>query len=206
MDLENEQEQIRRARTDPEAFGVIFDAYYPPILRYAVRRVGEVAVAEEIVSETFMKALKGLATFRWQGVSIEAWLYKIATNEIRMHFRRHRPVVSLEELYEQSGWEIVDSHDLAGEVQEAQERLDRRLAFVRARAAMATLPSLYQEVLALRFTEQKKVSDIANILGKREGTVKSLLSRGLVLLRAALQSVDTQPNPAKRIVDIEGQT
>lgn len=205
MDKNAQQTLINQAKTSPEAFGVIFDMHYQKILAYTVRRVGNVTVAEDIVAETFIKALKGLPKFRWQGVPIEAWLFRIATNEIRMHFRKSRFVASLDELHEQDGYEPPADYDLVQEAMEAQEKLERHRAFLHAQKCIQNLPPKYQDVLILRFVEQKKISEIAQILDKRQGTVKSLLSRGLVHLRKELVADYMQPDSSKRIVQGEGR-
>lgn len=203
MELDEERRVVEQAQTNPEAFGLIFDKYYPKILAYTVRRTGNIAVAEEIVGETFIKALKGLPRFHWHGISIEAWLFRIAINEMRMHFRKATPVVSLEGLYQQDGFEPPSDYDLAQEIQEAQERLERHEQFIRARQLVGALPAKYQDVILLRFIEQKKVSEIAQILNKKEGTVKSLLSRGLVRLRAEFVKKSVQPTTRKRVIKDE---
>lgn len=203
MQLDDERRIIEQARTNPEAFGVIFDEYYPKILAYTIRRTGSVVIAEEIVSETFTKALRNLPKFRWQGISIEAWLFRIAINEMRMYFRSNAPVASLDELYQQEGFEPPADYDLAQEAVEAQEQLERHAQFMRARKLLCGLPSKYQDVLLLRFIEHKKVSEIAHIMGKKEGTVKSLLSRGLSRLRDELARKPLQPTKLKRIVKKE---
>lgn len=205
MDKNAQQALIAQAKIDPEAFGVIFDAHYKKILGYTVRRVDSVAAAEDIVAETFIKALKGLPKFRWQGVPIEAWLFRIATNEIRMYFRKNRVTVSLDELYDQDGYEPQADYDLEQEAIDLQEKLDRHQTFRQVQKLIHHLPIKYQEVLVLRFAEQKKVGEIAQILGKREGTVKSLLSRGLDRLRKELDATPTQPKRPKRIVHGEGR-
>jgi RNA polymerase sigma-70 factor (ECF subfamily) len=210
MDIQTERRLIEQAKTDPRAFGELFDAYYPKILGYAIRRSGDVSTAEDIVANTFVKALKALPRFRWQGVSPEAWLFAIANNELRMHFRKYKHLVSLDMLFEESGFELEDEYDLAAEVQEAQERLERHALFVRAQALILTLPLKYQEVLVLRFGEHKKVAEIAQITGKREGTVKSLISRGLAQLGAKLAvqqaTAKTQRSASPRIVVDGGQS
>ncbi len=200
MSSDFEQMIIEQAKKDPQAFGVIFDRYYPKILAYIVRRTGSVIAAEEIVSETFVKALQGLQSFRWRGISIEAWLFRIAINELKMYFRASRPTTSLDELYEQSGFEPVSDYNLAQEVLEAQERLASHKQFIDARRMINKLPAKYQDVLMLRFVEQKKIRQIAQIVDKKESTVKSLLSRGLARLRAELHKKSMQPKIGKRII------
>jgi RNA polymerase sigma-70 factor (ECF subfamily) len=203
MQLDAERNIIERAKTDPQAFGLIFDKYYPKILAYTVRRTNDVAVAEEIVSEAFIKALQGLHKFRWRGISIEAWLFRITVNQIRMHFRRNPAVSSLDELYEQGGYEPASDYDLAKEALEAQEKLSRHQQFIRAQEIMNSLPIKYQDVLMLRFAEEKKINEIAVIVKMKEGTVKSLISRGLARLRQELAKNSMQPKNQKRIIKDE---
>ncbi|QQR55274.1 RNA polymerase sigma factor [Candidatus Peregrinibacteria bacterium] len=179
-----EEELIEAARKDPEAFGVLFDLYHPKILAYLIHRTGELALAQDLAAETFFKALSKLWQFRWRSVSFSAWLYRIATNELRMHFRGKKKLCSLEAMMENTGFDLKDSADLEEELRLAEEVLERHEEFLRVQKQIQTLPLLYQEVIALRFFEEKSVKEIASILNKREGTVKSLLSRGLEKLRA----------------------
>jgi RNA polymerase sigma-70 factor, ECF subfamily len=203
MQKDDEYTIIEQAKTDPQAFGLIFDRYYKKILAYTVRRTNNISVAEEIVSETFVKAYKGLPKFKWRGISIEAWLFRIAINELRMHFRRHPQVTSLDDLYQKEGFEPQADYDLAQEALEAQEKLIRHKQFIQAQELIRNLPPAYQDVLVLRFAEQKKISEIAQIIGKKEGTVKSLLSRGLARLREELSKNQVQPIKQERIIKDE---
>ena len=180
----SEQALIERAKKDPQAFGDLFDRYYPVIFAYVLRRVGKWNDAQDITSEVFLKALKGLWRFRWQGIAFSAWLYRIATNEVGIYFRRAgRAPVSLNQLIEQSGFEPASRDDLVAEKLEAERQFERHRDFLIARSKIASLPLKYQHVITLRFFEQKSVKEIAEILGKKEGTVRSLLSRGLQRLR-----------------------
>ncbi len=186
MDLVQEQNLVQQARKDPEAFGPLFDHYYPLILRYIVRRVGDLAVAEDLSSEVFYKALHKLWQFRFRQLPFGAWLYRIATNEIRMHFRGKRFVHSLEWLFDEAGFDLPDDTDLQAEVRRAETILEAHHDFLKVQEKLLALPLAYQEVLALRFFEEKKTAEIAEILGKKEGTVRVLLHRALEALRAAL--------------------
>jgi RNA polymerase sigma-70 factor (ECF subfamily) len=193
------------AQKDPQAFAAIFDAYYSDILRYVVRRTNNVSLAEDITSEVFIKALRGISKFEYQGVPISAWLYKIATNELRMHYRKRHYTTSLDELLELHGFEPLAEVDLAIELEDAQNLLNRQQLYIQAHQCITRLPVKYQEVLVLRFTENKKISEIAQILDKKEGTVKSLVSRGLQLLRKEIKLNGTQPFESECIVYGEGK-
>lgn len=186
MDLEAEKNLVRQAQRDPDAFAGLYDHYYPRIFGYVLRRTANLEAAQDITSETFFKALRKLWQFRWRNISFSSWLYKIASNEISQYFRqpKYRKSVSLEEMQEQ-GFEPVSPHDPADELAEAQEKLERHRDYCQIQAKVARLPAKYQEVIALRFFEQKQIKEIAEILGKKEGTVKSLLHRAVEKLREA---------------------
>lgn len=193
MDIDQEKELIRRAKADPAAFGRLYDAYYPKIFGYALRRTGSLEAAQDITAETFFKALSRLWQFRWRGVPFSAWLYRIATNELNQYYRKGGRTVSLEVLRAQ-GFDPASAHTPEGELVEAQAELERHRDFLAYQAAISRLGQKYQEALALRFFEHKKFSEIASILGKSEGTVKSLVHRGLEQLRRM------QPMDAERII------
>ena len=186
MDLSEEKELVRQAQKDPDAFAELYEHYYPKIFGYALRRTANLEAAQDITSETFFKALRKLWQFRWRNTSFSSWLYKIATNEINQYFRKaeYKKSISLEELQEQ-GFELISPHDPESELIEAQEKLKQYQDFQEIQKKIVRLPAKYQEVIALRFFEEKQIKEIAEILGKKEGTVKSLLHRAVEKLREA---------------------
>jgi RNA polymerase sigma-70 factor (ECF subfamily) len=186
IDLSEERELVRQAQKAPDAFARLYDQYYPKIFGYVLRRSANLEAAQDITSETFLKALGKLWQFRWRNVSFSSWLYRIATNEVNQYFRKaeYRKSVSLEELQEQ-GFELLSPHDPESELIEAQEKLKRHQDFLEIQERIVQLPAKYQEVITLRFFEKKQIKEIAEILGKREGTIKSLLHRAVEKLREA---------------------
>jgi RNA polymerase sigma-70 factor (ECF subfamily) len=184
MDLNEERELVRQAQKSPDAFATLYDQYYPRIFGYVLRRSANLETAQDITSETFLKALGKLWQFQWRNISFSSWLYKIATNEVSQYFRKaeYKKSVSLEELQEQ-GFELLSPHDPESELIEAQEKLKQHLDFLEIQERIVRLPAKYQEVIALRFFEKRQIKEIAEILGKREGTIKSLLHRAVEKLR-----------------------
>ncbi len=206
MDLQKERELIQRAKKNPVEFGQLFYIYYPQIFGYVLRRVADPSTAQDIVAETFLKAYQNLGRFKWRDVSIGNWFYKIATNELRVYFRKSKYAPrSLELLFETDGFEPISDQDLHQEMVDAQTAIERQEQFVAAQKILATLPIKYQEVISLRFVEKKKLSEIALILDKKEGTVKSLVSRALAKLREKLVPLETQPNETTSINTFESQ-
>jgi len=184
MDLTEEKELVRQAQKAPDAFAELYDQYYPKIFSYILRRTANLEAAQDITSETFLKALNKLWQFRWRNVPFSSWLYRIATNEINQYFRKteYKKSISMEELQEQ-GFELISPYGPESELIEAQEKLKQYQDFLEIQGKIVRLPAKYQEVIALRFFEQKQIKEIAEILGKKEGTVKSLLHRAVEKLR-----------------------
>ena len=186
MDLNEGKELIKLAQRDPEVLAEVYERYYPEIFGYVLKRTANLESAQDITSETFFKALKKLWQFRWRNISFSSWLYKIATNEINLFFRKgkYKPA-SLEQLRE-LGFEPVSLRSPETEIIEAQEKLKQHQDFIVFQKKIGRLDIKYQEVIALRYFEQKQIKEISEILGKSDGTVKSLLHRGLEKLRASM--------------------
>jgi RNA polymerase sigma-70 factor, ECF subfamily len=194
MERDEEKKLVEEARKNPEAFSGIFEAYYPAILRYVLHRTGNAAAADDITSEVFFKALNKLSSFRWAGVPFSSWLYRIAGNETIDFFRRQSHEPKSYDAFE-TPLDIPDissRQDIENEMIRAQDDIDNNAKYIEVKQALKTLPQKYQEVLVLRFLEDKKISEIADVLGKNEGTIKSLISRGVDRLKKYFDG-KTQP-------------
>lgn len=181
-------------KKDREAFGQLFDLYHKPVFGYALKRVANVDLAQDIASNVFFKALKFLHQFKWQGHnSFSNWLLKIATNEINMHFRKNRNNLSLNDDELNLSERIPASQDFAPdfEIIKAQEEMQKKKDFLRVQQEMQKLKTEYQTVITLKYFERKKIEEISQILEKPEGTVKSWIHRGIQELREHLQHSET---------------
>lgn len=180
MDQKEEKLLIQNAQSDPEAFGELYDIYYPKIGRYVIHRIDDSAAAEDIISQIFFKALEKIHQFRWQGVSFGAWLYRIAGNEINDYYRSgSKAPVSMEEGMGQAAYNVADAVTPEVEFVTRESSEEASLNSEALHMRIKQLPVVYQEVIALKYFENKKIREIADILDKKEGTVKSLLSRGI---------------------------
>ncbi len=182
--LRSEEELVKRAQHTPEAFGELYEIYYQRIFNYALKRTVNVQLALDITSVTFLKAFSQIKKYRWRDIPFAAWLYRIAGNEINDHYRREggRRVSSIETIKE-----LADTSDYADEVNQAEEELSRREEFMLLHRKISELPFIYQEVIALKYFEKKKIREMVKILGKKEGTIKSLIHRGVEKLREKMQ-------------------
>ncbi len=179
----DEEELIRRARLDPAAFRPLFDRYHDQIFNYLLRRTSDVHLAKDLTSSTFLKALENIHRFRWRGISFAAWLYRIATNEVNLSYRNSKRTIPFSKEMEQT-LRAEGRSDAA--LLEAEEQIRRNVRFQKMHRALSTLEVKYQTVLALRYFEDKSIREIAEITGKPENTVKTLIRRGLMQLREKL--------------------
>ena len=185
IDLKQEKELVEQARNDPESFGVLYDRYYNQILNYVLKRTASITSAQDITSDVFFKALKNIGQFRWQGVPFSAWLYRIASNEIANSYRKSK----LQQKHREytSNPDSLSNPSSRAEYLDAEAELQRNEEFLTLHQCIAKLPVKYQEVITLRYFEEKQLKEISQILDKREGTVKSLLHRGLEKLRTLVE-------------------
>lgn len=171
--VQDERKLIQRAKEyAPGAFAEIYERYYQKIYNYIYYRVSDGAMAEDLCSEVFVKALEAIDSYTFQGVPFSAWLYRIASNLVIDHYRRQpsQPEVSLE-----------DSRPLVAD-ENPGVNLERYFTHQELRQALQGLTSDQQQVIILKFVDGLSNNEVAQILGKTEGAVKSLQHRALASL------------------------
>jgi RNA polymerase sigma-70 factor (ECF subfamily) len=173
---EAERLLVERAKTDPEAFGALYDRYFSQIYRFVFSRLRDQTAAEDVTSEVFMKALRSIPRYQDTGRPFTAWLYQISVNTVNDRYRANRPTVDLDEVY-----------DLAGSGPGLEETAVQRAEIREIWKTVETLPAPQRTALALKFQEDMKIADIAAVMGKSEGAVKLLIHRGMTKLRAVLR-------------------
>lgn len=162
---------------DAEAFGMLYERYVDTVYRYVYLRVGSKQTAEDLTAETFIRALRRIETFSWQGRDIVAWFITIARNLITDNAKssRFRLEVTTADMFDADV--TVDSPDT--------EVLDR-MRDTRLVAAVRTLKPEQSECVVLRFFQGLSLAECAEVLGKSEGAVKQLQLRAVRALRREL--------------------
>ena len=178
----DETDLLNRIRSRPENFSELFKLYYQPIFGYILRRTGSFDDTADIAADTFLKAFRNIHNFRYTGISVKVWLYRIATNEMNLYFRFKQKHSRIFERINIEENEIFRNY-LSDDRKEIESELHRHEQFMSVLKELKTLPVKYQEVIALRYFEGKDNKEISEILNINEGTLKSLLSRGLEKLR-----------------------
>lgn len=171
-DVDEDEMLISAAKESVEAFGRLYDKYYDDIFRYIYHRTFDYALTGDLASDTFLKAFRHIRRYKWKGIPFNAWLHQIATNEIRMHYRKETRISTI-------GLQIPNS-STDGNPASVED-----YAFLHQ--AILKLKPMHQTVIALHFFEDMTIPEISEIVGRKAGTVKSRLHRGLRKLKEILE-------------------
>jgi RNA polymerase sigma-70 factor, ECF subfamily len=165
-------------RGDREAFGQIYDRYVDEVFALVLHRTGDRLVAEDLTSETFLRALKRIDCFTWQGADFGAWLTTIARNLVADHFKSHRvrferPVADMRD---------ADRADVHLEADPAQAAVDH-ITHLTLLTSVQELPELQRECIVLRFLKGLTITETAALMGRTEASIKMLQRRAMRALR-----------------------
>ena len=173
---------VERAQAgEAEAFGLIYDRYVDTVFRFVYFRVGNRQLAEDLTSDTFLRALKRIGSFTWQGRDLGAWLVTIARNLVADHFKsgRYRLEVTTGDVLD------ADREDRGPEGSPEAAVVDH-ITNVALLTAVKQLNPEQQECIVLRFLQGFSVAETAQAMGKNEGAIKALQYRAVRALARLL--------------------
>jgi RNA polymerase sigma-70 factor (ECF subfamily) len=173
---------VERAQAgESEAFGLIYDRYVDTVFRFVYFRVGNRQLAEDLTSDTFLRALKRIGSFTWQGRDLGAWLVTIARNLVADHFKsgRYRLEVTTGDVLD------ADREDRGPEGSPESAVVDH-ITNVALLTAVKQLNPEQQECIVLRFLQGFSVAETAQTMGKNEGAIKALQYRAVRALARLL--------------------
>ncbi len=169
---------VKRAQElDDEAWQIIFNQHYPRLYRYLYYHVGDAQTAEDLCAEVFERAVKHIHRFRPHDGGLGGWLTRIARN-LAYDYHRRRKARPPEPLELQESW-IHDRDD------PAQDLLTQEALAYLSQALQRLTPD-QREVILLRFVAQMRTPEVARLMGKNLGAVKTLQRRALAALRREL--------------------
>ncbi|MGW7368024.1 ECF subfamily RNA polymerase sigma factor, BldN family [Streptomyces sp. NPDC054841] len=171
-------ELVERAQAgEAEAFGRLYDQYSDTVYRYIYYRVGGKATAEDLTSETFLRALRRISTFTWQGRDFGAWLVTIARNLVADHFKSSRFRLEV------TTGEMLDANEVE---RSPEDSVLESLSNAALLEAVRKLNPQQQECVTLRFLQGLSVAETARVMGKNEGAIKTLQYRAVRTLARLL--------------------
>ncbi|MFG2882020.1 ECF subfamily RNA polymerase sigma factor, BldN family [Streptomyces sp. NPDC048297] len=169
---------VERAQAgEAEAFGRLYDQYSDTVYRYIYYRVGGKATAEDLTSETFLRALRRIGTFTWQGRDFGAWLVTIARNLVADHFKSSRFRLEV------TTGEMLDANEVE---RSPEDSVLESLSNAALLDAVRRLNPQQQECVTLRFLQGLSVAETARVMGKNEGAIKTLQYRAVRTLARLL--------------------
>jgi len=163
---------------DADAFGRLYDMHVDRVYRHVYYRVGNVADAEDLTQQVFLRAWQAVHRYKKSASPFLAWLIKISHNLVVDFYRSNKAVTYLD----------LDFH--ASEPSSNPEHLaEVRFEQQQMRQAILELSGDQQQVVLMRFIEGFSYSEIAASISKSEGAVRVILHRALVRLRKILEKV-----------------
>ncbi|MBK5307615.1 MAG: sigma-70 family RNA polymerase sigma factor [Frankiaceae bacterium] len=164
---------VERAQAgDADAFGELYDRYVDLVYRYIYYRVGTSQLAEDLTSETFLRALRRISSFTWQGRDVGAWFVTIARNLIADHYKsgRYRLEMTTDDIVETGSKLVQDGPESA-----VLESMQNKVLL----EAVKQLNAEQQECIVLRFLQGLSVAETAQAMGKNDGAIKALQYRAI---------------------------
>ena len=183
--METQEAQIARglSRRDPDVIEALIDQYRHRLMRYLLHMVANRVVAEDLFQETWVRVLEKGSLYDGR-TPFAAWLLSIARN-LTIDYMRKRQRAGLEPINDDPDegpvFEPVAATPSPFDVAADNERA------ATIAGALERVPSVFREVLVLRFQEQMKLEEIASLTGVPLATVKSRLYRGVAALKPALE-------------------
>jgi RNA polymerase sigma-70 factor (ECF subfamily) len=173
---------VERAQAgEAEAFGLIYDRYLDTVFRFIYFRVGNRQLAEDLTADTFLRALKRIGSFTWQGRDLGAWLVTIARNLVADHFKSGRYRLEV------TTGDVLDAErEERGPEGSPEAAVVDHITNVALLTAVKQLNPEQQECIVLRFLHGFSVAETALTMGKNEGAIKALQYRAVRALHRLL--------------------
>lgn len=164
----------------------LFDTYYDKVYAFLYARTGNTALAEDLASQTFVKIAENHHTYRKEKGALSTWIFTIALNEIRSHFRRQKgkETAALDDLPELPGSEDTESEYIQDET--------RRELF----SLLRGLDERQRNVVTLKYYGGLSGREIGKLVGLSESNVSTILNRAIKKLKNLMERCDETPEYA----------
>jgi RNA polymerase sigma-70 factor, ECF subfamily len=180
-DQDDDQTLAAAIQGDTDAFSAIYERYVTRIYNYIYYRTGSAPDAEDLTARVFFRAMGHIQNYQNLGVPFSAWLYRIAHNLVanwhRDNGRRHE-------------LPLEDHVDLHFKGEHPETMLVQSQEFEKLLVAIRKLTPERQQLVILKFVERLSNAEIAVIMGRSEGAIKSLYHRTLLALRDDIGSIE----------------
>lgn len=164
------------AQADSQAFAQLYTKYVDKIFQFIYYRVGQDREqAMDLTAEVFTRGLQNIHRFEWQGYPYSAYLYRIARSICQEHYKKPAPD-SIEEI-------VISDEKTESPIQNADVRL--------VWEQINQLPDDIREIFELRYIEDLSFEQIAEVVGKKPGAIRTALSRATKKLQLWHEAYET---------------
>lgn len=162
-------QSCQRGQLDDFAF--LYDRYIKDIYRFVYFKTHHKETAEDLTSQTFIKALEHIASFDGEMGSFKSWVYRIARNTVIDHYRARKATVDIED-----AWDIASGDDIERDAA-VREQLSKVQEYLKE------LDGEQRDIVVMRLWEDMPYKEIAMVLGKSEASCKMSFSRTMAKMR-----------------------
>ncbi len=179
MTPEEKSEELSRKRT---SIAALFETHFGRVARYIAVRIGDIAMAEDLASEVFVRALRSAENYKDTGAPMESWIFRIAGNLAIDHLRsmKRRPVPV-----------YLDEHTPAVDDNDPEGTMIRQSEIEELNHAMQRLSEAQRQVLSLRFAGEMTSEQVAEVLSKSPGAIRQMQSDAVKKLRQLMVKPQT---------------
>lgn len=164
-------------RGNAGAAGRLYDRHHLSIFNYIYARTSHRQVAEDLTGEVFIRMIRHLSEYEERGIPFRAWLYRIASNLVKDHYRRS----------ENAPLPLFAAEEVNAPMNSPDSVVEQTLTIASVQKALAAIDEAQRDVVILRFLAGMSLKEVALTLDKSVGAVKSLQHRGLLALRIVLE-------------------
>lgn len=184
MTKDDQIDLIQRSCSDPDAFAQLYLLHYDTVFRHSQRRLFDRSAAQDVTSTVFFKIMRNLTSFKGDAPQFRSWLFRITTNAVNDYLRDlKRRKQLIHNIAADNPKEPVYELDV-------DEHLLKKKALLKK--ALLQLKPKDQTVIALRFFENMKLTEIADCLGKNPSTVRNQLVRATAKLRKRIETISRE--------------
>ena len=174
--LSSEENDIKQAKKNLKDFNVLYDRYYVRIFQYIYQRVQSESQAADITSETFIKAMENLQSYKFMGVPFASWLFRIARNEVYLQHKKSSKVRQVN----------FSTDDITNIAEEIEGEVINRTALVVG--AIEKLNEEETELIEMKYFEKRSYAEIGSILNMTENNAKVKTFRVVQKLKVIITS------------------